>query len=88
MFVNVTGNASTSEITSSVEVLKNTSSMLKVAEPDIVYKNPNIWVGTISFATPRNIKSGVISFRVENAWIESNNIRSVRMVRWDGSNWT
>jgi len=39
------------------------------------------------FNSPRNIKSGIIQFRVLNKWVKENNISSVRMVKWNKSDW-
>jgi PGF-pre-PGF domain-containing protein len=74
MFVNITGNSNAGEITVAVEVLHNTSSLVKSAAPGIVHKNMNIWVGTSGFATPGNIKEAVIGFRVERSWIDSSGV--------------
>jgi serine protease AprX len=91
MFVNVTGNISAGEINAAVEVLRNTSTLIKpqTPAPGIVYKNVNIWVGTTGFAVPKNIKIAAIKFKVLNTWLESNSITAneIRMVRWDGSKW-
>lgn len=65
LFVNITGNISAGEITTSVEVLKNTSSLVGAHAPGEVYKNINIWVGSSGFAVPRNIKNAEITFRIE-----------------------
>ncbi len=88
-FINITGNISAGPITTSVEVLKDTSSLVKTPAPGLVYKNMNIWVGTSGFAVPKNIKSAVIGFKVDNSWIENNGLSSsdVKLVRWDGSQW-
>lgn len=90
MYVNITGNISAGEVTTMVEVLRNTSSIVKNnSVPGIVYKNMNIWVGTSGFATPKNIQKGVIRFRVLNSWLENKELASgdVRLVKWDGSIW-
>ncbi len=89
LFVNITGNTNVGEIITMVEVLRNTSILVKTPPPGIVNKNLNIWVGTSSFATPKNIKQATIEFRVENSWFEKNNISSSRivLVRWNGTEW-
>ncbi len=90
MYVNITGNISAGEVTTMVEVLRNTSILVKnISAPGLVYKNVNIWVGTAGFAAPKNIKQGVIGFRVRNSWIEENELTAedVRLVKWDGSGW-
>lgn len=90
MFVNITGNSNTGEVTGIMEVLKNRSSLLKTSAPGFIYKNINIWIGTSSFATPKNIKfPAKITFRIENSWIDKNSVirENIKMVRWDGKKW-
>ncbi|CAG1004116.1 Serine protease AprX [Methanosarcinales archaeon] len=87
MFVNVTGNTSFGDITASIEVLRSNSTMVKVHPPGNTYKNINIWVGSSSFNRPKNIKEGIIRFRVLNSWLESNSITNIKMLMWDGSDW-
>lgn len=88
-YVNITGNTSAGEITTSVELLKNTSALVKKQVNGIVYKNINIWVGTSGFAVPGNIRSAVIVFRVDSSWIVSNQLskNDVKMFRWNGIDW-
>ncbi len=69
IFVNITGNVSAGEVNTAVEVLRNTSTLVKIPAPGTVYKNVNIWVGTSGFAVPRNIKESIIRFRVGNEWL-------------------
>jgi PGF-pre-PGF domain-containing protein len=87
--INIVGNVNAGEISTAVEVLRNTSSLVTTPAPGNVYKNVNVWVGTSGFGTSKNIKQAVITFRVENSWISSNNMKSsgIKMVRWDGSKW-
>lgn len=89
IYVNIIGNISAGSTTTAVEVLKNTSTLVKTPAPGLVYKNVNIWVGTSGFAVPKNIKSAVIGFRVDNSWITTNGISSgdVKLFKWDGSQW-
>jgi len=85
--VSITGNISAGDVNVAVEVLRNTSSLVKSPAPDTVYKNANIWVGTYGFATPMNIKHAEITFRVPKSWIESNKIDpdSVTMMHYQGA---
>lgn len=57
IYVKITGNTSAGAITTSVEVLKNTSTLVKTPATGLVYMNMNIWVGTSGFAVPKNIKT-------------------------------
>ncbi|MFZ3169359.1 MAG: PGF-pre-PGF domain-containing protein [Candidatus Methanoperedens sp.] len=85
VFVNITGNTNSVEITTSVEVLKSTSTLVKSSAPGLVYKNVNIWAGNFGYATPDNIKHAEVIFRVPIAWMEANNINpdSIEMMRYD-----
>ncbi len=87
--VNITGNTNAGSITTSVEVLIGTSTLVKTPPPGLVYKNMNIWVETSGFAVAKNIKSAVIGFKVDNSWIKNNGLSSsdVNLVKWDGSQW-
>jgi len=87
VFVNITGNVNFGDITTSVEVLRNTSNMVGIEPPGMIYKNANIWVGSSSFNSPRNIKNGSIRFSVKNSWIEENHIVNVRMLKWNKKSW-
>ncbi len=72
--INITANINPGEINTAVEVLRNTSSLVKSPAPDTVFKNVNIWVGTYGFATSTNIKHAEITFRVPVSWMISNSI--------------
>jgi PGF-pre-PGF domain-containing protein len=89
MFVNITGNTSPGIITVSIEVLKNTSTLVNAPPDGLVYKNSNIWVGTAGFATPKNIKEALIKFRIDNAWMSANGVLAsdIVLMKWDGTNW-
>ncbi|MCZ7372212.1 MAG: PGF-pre-PGF domain-containing protein, partial [Candidatus Methanoperedens sp.] len=85
--VNITGNNNAGEINVAVEVLRNTSSLVKIPAPDTVFKNINIWVGTSGYATSKNIKHAEIIFRVPRSWIGSNGIDpdSITMMHYNGA---
>jgi PGF-pre-PGF domain-containing protein len=89
IYVNITGNVSTEIITGFVESLKSTSTLVASPAPGLVYKNANIWIGTKGFAIPKNIRKGVVTFRVETSWINSNNLEDsdIKLLRWDGTEW-
>jgi len=88
-FSNVTGNVNAGMITTTVEVLKGTSSLVSSAAPGKVYKNVNVWVGTQNFATPANLKESKIVFNVQNSWLTDNKITAsqLKLLKWDGSKW-
>ncbi len=85
----ITGNINAGVITAQIELLKNTSTLVKEAPPGTVYKNVNIWVGGAGFATPKNIKEAIIKFKVADSWITSGGFKDAEivMVRWDGTQW-
>lgn len=87
LYINITGNISFGDITTSIEVLKSNSTMVKIQPPGVVYKNVNIWAGPFGFNKPRNIKEGMIRFKVDNSWIEDNSVTDLRMVMWEGGDW-
>ncbi len=62
-----------------IEVLRNTSMLVKTLAPGIVYKNVNIWIGTYA----------VIMFKIPNSWLESKRLEvdDVMMIKWDGRKW-
>ncbi|AKB74240.1 Cell surface protein [Methanosarcina lacustris Z-7289] len=61
-------------ITTIVEMLKNTSSIVKEPAPGTVYRNLNIWIGPSGFSSPENLENARISFRVHRAWLSENGI--------------
>ncbi|MCX9009585.1 MAG: S8 family serine peptidase [Candidatus Methanoperedens sp.] len=81
LFINITGNISAGEVNAAVEVLRNTSALVKAPAPGMVYRNINIWVGTSGFAVPRNIKNAEVTFRIERDWVDNGG--SVVLVRYD-----
>jgi len=46
-------------------------------------------VGLKGFATSKNIKEGIIRFRVESSWISNNALlgSDIILLKWDGSTW-
>ncbi|MCZ7361186.1 MAG: S8 family serine peptidase [Candidatus Methanoperedens sp.] len=85
MYVNITGNVSAGEISTMVEVLRNTSSLVSTPAPGKVYRDLNIWVGTSGFARPRNIKNAEVIFRVRKEWATDPD--SISLYLYD-SGWT
>ncbi len=85
----ITSNINAGDITVKTEILRSTSSKVSTSPPGVVYKNLNILVGASGFAAPKNIKEAIIKFKVNNSWIESNNLKDseIRMIKWDGSKW-
>jgi len=72
-----------------IEVLKDTSTLVKSAPSGKVYRNLNIWVGDGKLI-PRLISDAQIVFKVEKSWIESKGVDadSIKLLRYSGSSWT
>jgi len=87
--VNFTSKTSVGWIKSTIEVLKNTSTLVKTPPPPNVYKNVNIWVGLYGWADEQSIANATISFKVPIEWIKSNNIDegSIRLYRYYNNTW-
>jgi len=73
-YLNFTGLKNSGKIAAKVEILNNTSTLVDSAPLDIVYKNLNIWVGNLDWATSENIANPIINFKVEKSWIIDNKI--------------
>ncbi|MFV9629797.1 MAG: PGF-pre-PGF domain-containing protein [Methanosarcinales archaeon] len=88
-YINVTGLTNSGKITTKIEILKNTSSLVDNALSDIVYMNLNIWMGNLGWATSKNIADATIEFKVEKSWVTQNNIdeTSIQMNRYNNGSW-
>jgi len=75
--------------TAIVEVLKNTSSIVKEPAPGEVYKNINIWIGNSGFSSPENLENARITFRVSKTWISERGIdkSKVTLYRYSQNMW-
>ncbi|MCD4842975.1 MAG: PGF-pre-PGF domain-containing protein, partial [Methanosarcinales archaeon] len=87
--INFTPLKTKGEIPAKIEILKDTSSLVNYAPLDKVYKNLNIWIGSLGFATPQNIANATITFKVNKSWINENNIStsSIKLNRYNKSEW-
>ncbi len=88
-FINFTALSNSGEIAAKVEILKDTSTLVDIAPPGIVFKNLNIWVGNYGWATEKNIKDTEIGFKVDRSWVSQNNIdeSTITLYRYDGGAW-
>ena len=75
--------------TAIVEILKNTSSIVKGPAPGEVYKNINIWIGNSGFSRPENLENARINFRVSKTWISEHSINknTVTLYRYNQNQW-
>ncbi|WP_406661021.1 PGF-pre-PGF domain-containing protein [Methanolobus sp. ZRKC3] len=77
------------KISTTIEILKNTSLLADTPAPGTVYRNLNIWVGKTGYVNEANLRDPVIGFRVKNEWIENQNIdpSSVTLRRYSETKW-
>lgn len=85
----IIGNVNLGLIDTQIELLKDTSTLVKNSPPGTVYKNLNIWVGTSGIATAKNIKEATIKFKIDNSWLTSGGFKDTEivLVKWDGTEW-
>lgn len=85
----ITANTSAGLTGAKIEQLKSTSGLVSSPLPGTIFKNVNIWLGSSGFAVPANIREGKVRFRVNNSWLDNENVdaNTVLMHRWDGSKW-
>lgn len=74
--------------TAIVENLKNKSNLVTELPEGNVYKSFNVWVGNGGYGDSDDIRNAAISFKVEKAWIQENNINSSSIVlyKYDNKN--
>jgi PGF-pre-PGF domain-containing protein len=87
VYLNITGNINAGEITTIIEVLRNTSSIVESQPPGEVYKNINIRICPPGFAVPENIKDGSIEFKVTSSWLNENSIGEVILYQYIDNEW-
>jgi PGF-pre-PGF domain-containing protein len=73
-YIKFTSGVTANSVPVTIEVLKQTSELVKETPEGTTYKNLNIWVGYAGFAVPENIKDAILEFNVNTAWLEENNI--------------
>ncbi|MEZ5335430.1 MAG: PGF-pre-PGF domain-containing protein [Methanolobus sp.] len=88
-YIRYTSLKNAGKISTTIEVLKSTSSFADKNAPGIVYRNINIWVGKTGYATGSNIEDPFIGFRVSREWIENNNIdpATISIYRYNDNEW-
>lgn len=75
--------------TTIVEQLKGKSALVSELPAGEVYKSFNVWVGNAGYATSKNIKNPVLSFRVEKAWMQEKGVdqASITLNRYEEKVW-
>ncbi|WP_209681218.1 NosD domain-containing protein [Methanohalophilus levihalophilus] len=87
-YVQFRGVSNTGQISTIIEVLKNTSALVDSPVPGNVYQNLNIWVGNAAFGDDK-IKDAVIGFRVSKEWLLENGIEAsaIALYRYNDGQW-
>jgi PGF-pre-PGF domain-containing protein len=87
--INFTALTTSGTVVGKIEMLENTSTLVDIAPPNIVFKNFNIWVGYAGWATDQNIEDVTVTFVVNKSWVQANNIDTelITLNRYVNSNW-
>ena len=75
--------------TAIVEILKNTSSIVKEPASGTVYRNVNLWIGNSGFSSQENFENARINFRVSKAWTTEQGVSkdNVALYRYSEGVW-
>ncbi|MBW6518017.1 MAG: S8 family serine peptidase [ANME-2 cluster archaeon] len=89
IYINFTAKLSAGMVTSKIEVLRHTSTLVEIPAPDLVYKNINIWVGNYGWANDRSIVNATIIFAVPKEWITFHSVQdgSIALYRYHNDSW-
>jgi len=66
--------------TAIAEDLKNQSALVPELPDGDIYKSFNVWVGNGDYEKSDNILNATINFKVENSWVQENNINKSSIV--------
>lgn len=89
VYVEFDARKSFGKTTTIIEALKGKSVLTPAGPEGDVYRYLNIWVGNGGVATPENIGTPVIGFKVEKSWLEENDIleSSIKLWRYNDDVW-
>ncbi|MDQ1253873.1 MAG: trimeric autotransporter adhesin [Euryarchaeota archaeon] len=78
------------KVSTSVEMLKGKSSLVKALPAGKVYKNFNIWVGSGGIITPQTIENASVEFKVDKKWVRDNivDLTAITLNRYNGGSWS
>jgi PGF-pre-PGF domain-containing protein len=82
--VSINGKNNEFDIPIKVEDLIGVSGYAGTYAPGTIYKNENVWIGT------KRINYITVRFKVNNSWMEYNNLDNVsypRLLKWNGTAW-
>jgi PGF-pre-PGF domain-containing protein len=88
-YLNFTGEGSLGKILTKVEMLYNTSTMVKLDPPGEVYKNFNVWTGFQGWFSSDHLSDPTLTFTVNKSWVRNNNIKlsSISLYLYDADKW-
>ncbi|AKB85841.1 PGF-pre-PGF domain-containing protein [Methanococcoides methylutens] len=88
VYIQFKGVSNAGQISTLIEILKDTSTLVDSPAPGIVYQNMNIWVGNAAFGDDK-IEDAVIGFRVSKEWLSENGIgtSSIALYRYSDGKW-
>lgn len=88
-YIQFKGVTNAGQISTLIEILKDTSTLVDSPASDTVYQNMNIWVGNAAFGDDR-IEDAIIGFRVSKEWLSKNDIdaSSIALYRYSDEKWT
>ncbi|MCL7474415.1 MAG: S8 family serine peptidase [ANME-2 cluster archaeon] len=89
IYINFTAKLSAGMVTSKIEVLRHTSTLVEIPAPGLVYKNINIWVGNYGWANDRSIVNATIIFAVPKEWITFHSVQDggIALYRYHNDSW-
>jgi PGF-pre-PGF domain-containing protein len=74
--------------TTTVQELKNKSTLISNRAYGRVYKYENIWVGDIKAGLPTSFENGTVGFKVNKTWINNSNANeSLVTLQWFNTTW-
>ena len=74
IYVSFDSKKTAGKTTTTVEMLKNKSTLTSDTPTGEIYKYLNIWVGSSGFGTSKNFENAVVCFKVEKSWIKDKSI--------------
>ncbi|WP_164997834.1 PGF-pre-PGF domain-containing protein [Methanolobus psychrotolerans] len=88
-YIRYTSLRNAGKISTTIEILKNTSTFVDNAPSGLIYRNMNVWIGKTGYATENNIKDPVIGFKVSKKWVLDNDIdpSTIVLKRYSDDTW-
>jgi clumping factor A len=88
MYIEYDSKRSFLKTTTTVQELKNKSTLVSNRAYGRVYKYENIWVGDKEVGLPTSLENGTVGFKVNKTWIsDSNANESLVTLQWFNTTW-